>query len=270
MHVLALAAIALAGCAYCLAAWRSWRALGGQGAPDAPEAMPPGPAHGGEALLGIAVAAHSLAVVAAFADRTHPEILDCVLGAWAAMAAALFIRSAAGGSIRALLALPMGGAALLIAGAGLAAPPVHTHTGSAVTILHAVCMSAYLAAVLVAGAGGLLYLLAARQLRTATVRGFRLPALPTLDRLTERGLAVAAALLLAGVATGGIALHATHSGSVIQPTILIALVNLAVLVAVLLGRITRRLAHRTLAGAAVVCVLLGGGELVSLLVTTHG
>jgi hypothetical protein len=266
MHLLAVILIASAGAAYCAAGWRGWRSLGAPEPEAAAEAKPSARAH---PLLWAGFACHSLALAVALVMAGEPGLLDAILGAWAAVAAALFASSLRSGGL-ALLALPIGCAALLIAGAAIAGPTAPPKVVGAITILHAACMSAYVAAVLVAGSAGILYLAASRQLKSASARGFRMPALPTLDRLTERSLIATTALLMAGVATGGVALGRAGGAHLFDPTIATALVALGVLVLVHAARLAHRLGQRAQAGAAVVCLVLGAAEVVSLLVGSHG
>ncbi len=269
MHLLAVCLVALAGTFYCLAAWQGWRSTASPasaaGSLEAgglePQRRPP--------LLWLGFSAHTLALVSALFDPRQGAFLDVMIGMWAATAALAFaarVRSPGG---RTLLALPLGCAALLVAVVALVRPEQPVYVGGAITVLHAACMAGYVAGVLVAGSSGVLYLVASRQLKHATPRAFRLPALPTLDSLTERSLILATALLMAGVATGGVVMQRVPGSSLAEPTIAIALLNLVVLVAVLAARLVHRLGQRALAAAAVLCLLLGLAELVSLLATPH-
>src|SRR5204862_209152 len=78
-----------------------------------------------------------------------------------------------------------------------------------------------------------MYLTAVRQLKSPSPRTLRLPSLPLLERLTERSLVVATALLMGGLATGGAAMQLSRSISLAQPSIILALMTMALLVLVL-------------------------------------
>jgi hypothetical protein len=139
-----------------------------------------------------------------------------------------------------------------------------------ITVLHIAFMAAYLGAIFIAGSAAGLYVIAARQLKTASRRAFRLPELPTLERVADRGLVIATALLMGGVATGGAAMELAHGLALTNPTIIIGLVNLALLVAVLAARATHRLYRRGLAYATIACMIVSAVGFLSLQVTVHG
>jgi hypothetical protein len=261
MHLLAVVLVAAAGVTYCFAAWQRWRTLAAPGE-DSSRRVP---------ALWLGFALHTAAVAVACGDPAQRDFLYAVLGVWAAIAALLFAARFIAGPSRGLLALPIGCMALLVAMASLATRPEHPpRGGGAITWLHAGFMVGYLGAVLAAGSSGALYLIASRQLKSASARAFRLPALPALERLTQRSLIVATALLMAGVATGGAAMEQVPGSSLAQPTIAIALANLALQVAVLAVFAAHRMSHRGLARAAAWCMALGGVELISLQVSMHG
>jgi len=259
MHAVAVLLIAASGSAYCLAAWKRWRALGA----PAEEQGPP-------TLVWLGFAALTLALVLAFCDPQARDFLYVVLGIWAGVAALLFASRFIAGPSRGLLVLPIGAAALLVAVTSLV--PAHEQVRSvrAITLLHAGFMSAYLAALLVAGSAGVLFIISARQLKSASPRAFRLPALPALGRITERAVILATAFLMAGVATGGVAMQQAPGAHLTQPSILLALVNLAALVALLAARAVNRLGSRGQAAAAAWCLIIGCLELVGILVAPHG
>jgi ABC-type uncharacterized transport system permease subunit len=262
MHALAVVLVAAAGVAYCLAAAMRWRALGRVGDP---------PARGGGVALWTGFALHSAALVIACLDRSERDLFYAALGSWSAIAALLYFSRFAAGASRGLLALPVGCAALLVAVAALAVHPERQpRTGGAISWLHIGLMTGYLATVLAAGSAGMLYLLAAGQLKSASARALRLPALPSLERLTERALVASTALLMAGIATGGAVMEQQPNASLAQPTVAIALLNLAMQVTVLAVRASGRIRRRTLASAATVCMALGVVELISLMVAPHG
>jgi hypothetical protein len=261
MHLLAVILVAAAGAAYCLAFFQRWRSLGRPGE-DASRRSP---------MLWIGLALHAAAVAAACGDRDDRDFLYAVLGAWAGIAAALFASRFIAGPSRGLLALPVGCMALLVAMTALAVHPEHPpRGGGAIAWLHAGFMTAYLGAVLAAGSTAALYLVAARQLKSASRRALKLPQLPGLERLTERALIVATAMLMAGVATGGAVMEQVPGSSLAQPTIAIALVNLVLLLVVLAAHAAGRLSRRGLARAAAWCMAMGAVELISLQVSRHG
>jgi hypothetical protein len=263
MHALAVLLIALAGALYCLAAWQRWRSLAGPrtDADDASQHQAP--------LLWLGFALHSASLVAALIDRSARDFCYVVLGVWAGIAALLFASRFIAGPSRGLLVLPIGCAALLVAMASVAGHPQRGGGHGAIGLVHAGFMSGYLAALLVAGSSGILYLIASRQLKSASTRAFRLPALPEIGRLTERSVVVSTAMLMAGVATGGAAMEQAGAIHLAQPAIAIALINLAVLVLVLGARAAHRLGQRGQARAATLCLALGGVELVAILVAPH-
>ncbi len=262
MHQLAVILVACAGIGYCAAAVQRWRLIGRSGE-IAQSRLP---------ALWLGFAAHTAGLVIAFCIRPlDRDLLYAILGVWAGVASLLFATRYIAGPSRGLLALPVGCMALLVAMTSQAGgEQLHAEGGGAIGIVHGGFMAAYLAAVLVAGATAGLYVIAARQLRSASVRALKLPELPTLERLTERSLIVATALLMGGVATGGAAMEHAHGFSLAHPTTLIALVSLGIMVLVLAVHAAQRLSRRGFAIATIGCMALGASSLLSLLVTAHG
>jgi hypothetical protein len=259
MHVLAVILIACSGAAYCLASLQRWRAL----ARPAEESGRPTLMWAGFFLL-------SAALVLALCDPSARDFLYVVLGVWAGFSALLFASRFIADPSRGLLVLPIGAAALVVAMASIAAPPERLRSGSAISLVHGGFMSVYLAALLVAGSAGVLYIISARQLKSASPRAFRLPALPALDRLISRAVVVATAALMAGVATAGVAMQQAPGARLTQPAILLGLVNLALLVLLLAARLGHRIGQRGQAAGAAWCLILGFIELGWVLVARHG
>ncbi len=265
MHIIALIALVLAGGVYCLAAVRRWRGLGAA----------PGVATVGVGwLLGLGFGGLTLALVASLLENGPHDFAYAVLGIWSAMAALHFALGFIAGPTRVLLVLPVGCMAILLAMAGLVRPhAVEQSSAHAMVVLHSVCMATHLAVALVAGGAGGLYLLAVRQLKRASQRAFRLPALPLLELITERSLIIATALLMAGLATGGAAIASSHSISLTHPSIIIAFMNLLLLVALFALRFSHRLANRIgrrgLALVAVQTMVLSAMSTIGLQVVVH-
>lgn len=262
MHALAVILLAAAGLAYCGAAALRWRALRTPG--DGPRTN--------SWLVAAGLILHSAGVGLSLIDNNHQPFLFGAVAAWAAVACVVFIsRFIAVPSTR-LLVLPIGGVALLVAGAGIAAPPgVGEGGGGWITGLHLAFMATHLAATLVAGAAGALWLVAVRQLKSATVGSFRLPNLPILERLSERALVVATALLIGGLATGGAAMRlGGGTFSLTHPTVLLALATMVVMTIALGLRAAERLNRRGIATAAIACMVLGALSLISLVPGRHG
>jgi hypothetical protein len=273
MRLSAIVLVALAGLAYCAAAWARWRALARSPGEPVAGGGPGAPTHD-TPWFWLGLGAHSLALILALCQPSDRDFAYVVLAAWAAVAALAFARGFMSGPSRNLLALPVGAMALLIAMVAAAsnasepAPPGPV-TG-AVTILHIGFMIAYLAAAVVAGTAGGMYLVVARQLKTASQRVFALPALPTLERINERALIVATALLLGGLATGGAAIASAPRFSITHPTAILGLVTMAVLIAIFALRLAGRLNGSRLATAAVGSMVLGFLGFISLEIVAHG
>lgn len=262
MHQLTILLVACAGLAYCASALQRWRLIGRSGEATSSRIS----------ALWLGFAVHSAALALAFCTQPQDrDLLYAILGVWAGVASLVFATRYIAGPSRGLLALPVGCMALLIAMTSLAGGEQIRQQGSGwIGIVHGGFMAAYLAAILVAGAIAGLYVIAARQLRSASVRALKLPELPTLERLTERSLIVATALLMGGVATGGAAMEHARGFSLAHPTTLIALVSLGIMVLVLASHAAGRFSRRAFAIATIGCMALGASSLLSLLVNAHG
>jgi hypothetical protein len=262
VHYLSIVLVALAGCCFCAAAALRWRLMGRVDAPQ--------PKHIWPMWMGMTLLTASL--VLSLCDQAEADYSYGVLGVWAGVASLLFVSRYLAVPSRGVLALPIGGMALLVAMAGLAGPGAHAPApgGHWISKVHALFMALQLAAIVLSGAAGGLYLVAARQLKSPTVRALRLPSLPLLERLTERSLVVATALLLVGLATGGAALQLARSISLAHPTILLSLATMAVLVATLALKAAGSINRRGVAVAAVAAMALAALGAVSQLVSTHG
>ncbi len=266
MHTLALVALFIAGAAYCAAAGRRWRGLG-----SAAGTVVVGVGW----LLGLGYGALTVALIASLLEHGPHDFAYAVLGVWSATAALHFALGFLAGPTRVLLVLPIGCLAILLAMAGLAEPhAVSQNSAHAIVILHSVCMATHLAVALVAGGAGGLYLVAVRQLKRASPRAFRLPALPLLEVVTERALIIATALLMAGLATGGAAIESAQAGSraisLAHPSVVIAFLSLALLIGLFALRLTNRLGRRGLALVAVQTMVLAGLSAIGLQVVAHG
>lgn len=261
IHFLAIGLTGLAGLGYLHAAWSQWQRLR-----DA--AMPAG----GDGRWWTAFAMQSAALLVCLLDDGHRSFAYGALAAWAGVAAVMFAGRFLNAPTRLLLALPLGAVALLIAVAGtasLGAPP-EDGAGTWISRVHAGFMAAHLAAVLVAGAAGSLYLIAAARLKSADPRATRLPALPVLERLLERGMVWGAALLIGGLALGGAAIRVSQTFQLLHPTALLGLVEVCLLVAVLAMHRARYLSRRALAMGALACLVIALVGTISLVVLAHG
>ncbi len=265
VHTFALVCLVCAGVAYCAAAVSRWLGLGAA-------AGVPGPRLGW--LLGVGFAALTAGLVASLLESGPHDVAYAVLGCWATAAALHFALGFLTAPTRVLLILPVGCLALLLALAGLARggeTPVGASSLRAIVILHSVCMASHLAVALVAGGAGGLYLIAVRQLKRASARAFRLPPLPLLERVCERGLVIATALLMAGLATGGAAIgHGSNPINLTHPALVIAFLSLALLVLLFALRLAGRLNRRGLALVAVQTMALAILSALALQVVAHG
>jgi hypothetical protein len=262
VHQLALFSLAIAGFAYCAAAVRRWSGLVAEPGTSAPLVG---------WLLGLGFGALTVALVSSLLEGGSRDFAYAVLGGWAATAALHFALGFLAAPTRGLLVLPVGCLALLLALAGLAEPaPVSEASSRAVVILHSVCMAVHLAVALVAGGAGGLYLLAVRQLKRASPRAFRLPPLPLLERVSERALVIAMALLMAGLATGGAAITASHAIRLSHPSVVIAFVSLTLLVVMFALRLAGHVGRRGMALLAVQTMVLAALSAVGLQVVAHG
>jgi hypothetical protein len=263
VHFAAIVLIAAAGCCYCAAALLRWRLMGKADAPQPGYLWP----------MWAGMALHTASLVLSLLDTGEQDFAYGVLGVWAGVASLLFVSRYLAVPSRGVLALPVGGMALLVAMAELTGP-VHLPPAGApthwISIVHGVFMALHLAVMALAGAAGGLWLVAARQLKSPSVRALRLPNLPLLERLCERSLVVGTALLLGGLATGGAAMQLSRSISLAHPTIVLALVTMALLVMTLALRAANALSRRGIAVAAVAAMALAALGSVSQLVARHG
>lgn len=261
IRLAAVGLTAAAGLGYLLAARIQWRRLR-----EATDAADDG------RWWWIAFAAQSAALAVSLLDPGHRAFAYGALAAWAGVAAVLFAGRFLNAPSRLLFALPLGAVALLIAVAGtasLGAPP-EDGTGSWISRVHIGFMAANLAAIVVAGAAGGLYVLAAARLKSADPRATRLPTLPVLERLIERGLIWGTALLIGGLATGGAAMRVSQTFRLVHPTALLGLAGFVLLVTVLALHRTHRLSRRSLALAAVACLAVAVLGTLSQIVIAHG
>jgi hypothetical protein len=264
MHAVALILLVLSGLCCAAAGILRWRLL------DREEAEPRSSASG---FLWLGLLLLTGCLVASLIDGQHLRFLYGAVAAWATVACAVFLAGFLATPTPALLSLPVGGMALLVALlAGLETPagPLADEL-SWIKVVHVLFVASFSAALLLAAAAGGLYLIAARQLKAGTPRSLRLPNLPTLARVNEISLIVAVALLLGGVSTGGAAMRLRPEFTVLSPVPVMALLDLLLLTALLAGHSLRRLAARALASASLGMVLMLAATVVVLFVDqAHG
>ena len=261
MHQISLVCLALAGACYIAAAIQRWRGLR------------TGVIHRLSWPMVLGFTALTGGLAASLAEDGSRDFAFGVLGVWSAMAGTLFAAGWISGPTRGLLALPVGCLAILLAMLGLTNPAQTEESGTGtrlVTLVHAGCMAAHLAASLVAGGAGGIYLLAVRSLKQTPVLGLRLPPLPVLEILIERSLVIAAGLLMAGLAAGGAAMQVGTKVSFWHPAILLSLAAMVLMTVALGLRLSGRLNRRGLALVAVQTMILSGLSTLALQVLTHG
>lgn len=263
MHHLVIILLALAGGGFCLSAVLRWQSLA------RPEASPSSywwPLWTAFACLTVAT------TLAIFSSHEPRDLGYGALAVWAGIASLLFISRWSAMPSNSLLVLPIGAVALMVATAGATGVTRPIPDGGPVPwiiLVHAGFMTLHVGAMLVAGSGGGLYLLASAQLKRPSPRALRLPNLPVLERLTDRAFLVATALLLGGLATGGAAMH--HNPiNLSHPTAILGIVTLAVLTAILTLRGIYRLGRRGMAIAAVMAMIIAVLSALSQVVLAHG
>lgn len=262
IHPAAIALTGGAGLIYLLAARAQWRRLRDQAASSGDDGR----------WWWIAFAVQSVALLVSLLDAGHRSFAYGALAAWAGVAAAMFAGRFLSAPSRLLFALPLGAVALLISVAGIASLGAPPEDGSATWIsrLHAAFMAAHLAAIVVSGAAGGLYLVVTARLKSADARATSLPALPVLERLLERGLLWGTALLLGGLAIGGAAIRISQSFQLLHPTALLGLVEFALLVAILAMHRTRSLTRREVAIGVIACLSMALLGTLSQVIIAHG
>lgn len=263
MHLTAVILLAAAGLCYCAAAVVRWLLTASSDERRPAHLLP----------LWIGLTLHSVALVLSLLDDGQRGFSYGVLAVWAAVASLFFVSRYLASPSRTILVLPMGGMALLVAMAALTSPGQRVEPVAEmawIVRLHVGFMAAHLAMMLMAGAAGGLYLLAAAQLKSPSPRALRLPSLPRLERLTERGLVIATALLLGGLATGGAAMQLARSISLTQPSIVLAMITMVLLLVTLSLRATGVLTRRGAAHAALACMLIAALGAFSQVVKAHG
>jgi hypothetical protein len=262
VHLTAIILVAAAGICYVVAALLRWRQMAVSDERHSAHFIP----------LWLGLTLHSISLVLSLLNPGQRDFAYGVLAVWAAVAGLFFVSRYLASPSRTILVLPVGGMALLVAMAELAsgdAPPASEGTSWIVRV-HVAFMALHLAVMLLSGAAGGMYLTAVRQLKSPSPRALRLPSLPLLERLTERGLVIATALLMGGLATGGAAMQLKRTISLAQPSIVLALMTMALLVLVLALRSTGRLNRRGVALGAVGAMLIAALGAISQLLVTHG
>ncbi|MFM2092028.1 MAG: hypothetical protein RLZZ127_2517 [Planctomycetota bacterium] len=260
MHALAVALVAVAGVAWCLAGWWRWREIraGAEGGRSA-------------AALWAGVVALTCGVVASAADGGHRDLLYGALGLWSGMAALLFVVRFLARPSAWLLALPAGGVALLLAVAGLLGGTPDPGTGLGVLVgMHVAFQLAHLGAMVVAAGAAALWLMASGALKRAEAWALRLPSLPLLERITDRFLVAATALLTGGLATGGVAVGSSPGFSLLQPAVVCAVATMGLLMLGLGFRVARRMGRRGLCGIALLAAASTALGVAGLVAGTHG
>jgi hypothetical protein len=262
VYTTALILVALAGLCYCVAALLRWRQM----AQADDQRLAPILLYGGLSL-------HSVSLILSILSDGHETFAYGVLAVWAAVASILFASKYLAAPSRTILVLPVGGMALLVAMASLAGSKVRVvapHDMLWITQIHAAFMAMHLAVILLAGSAGGMYLTASRQLKSSSPRALRLPRLPVLEKLTERALVIATALLLGGLATGGAAMQLARTINLAQPSIIFALLTMILLVLALALRAAGQLNRRGMALTAVFSMLIAALGAASQLVGRHG
>lgn len=260
LYVIAVVLTAGAGAAFLWAACRQWLRLS--------RAMPA--SDGRWWWIGLALQSAGLAI--SLIDQGHRSFAYGALAGWSTVAAMIFASRFLAAPARLLLALPLGAVVLLVAIAGTASigTPPEDGAGSWISRLHAGFMAAHLAAVAAAGAAAGLYLLSAGRLKAGDPRATRLPSLPVLERLVERGLIWGTALLTGGLATGGAAIRVSQTFQLLHPTALLGLAEILLLATVLGLHRANRLSRRALSLAAVACLSVAVIGTLSQVVIAHG
>jgi ABC-type uncharacterized transport system permease subunit len=262
VHLTAIILIAAAGLCYVAAAVLRWRQMAVSDERRSAHLIP----------LWLGLTLHSVSLVLSLVNPGQRDFAYAVLGVWAAVASLFFVSRYLASPSRTILVLPVGGMALLVAMAELASGDNAPTTGATswITRVHVGFMVLHLAVILLSGAAGGMYLTAVRQLKSSSPRALRLPSLPLLERLTERTLVIATALLMGGLATGGAAMQLTRSISLAQPSIVLALITMVLLVLVLALRSSGHLNRRGIALGAVAAMLVAALGSISQLVVAHG
>jgi ABC-type uncharacterized transport system permease subunit len=262
VHLTAIILVAAAGLCYVAAALVRWRQMALSDERRSAHLIP----------LWLGLGLHSVSLVLSLINPGQRDFAYGVLAVWAAVAGLFFVSRYLASPSRTILVLPVGGMALLVAMAELASGEGTSSTDATpwITRVHVAFMALHLAVMLLSGAAGGMYLTAVRQLKSPSPRALRLPSLPLLERLTERSLVVGTALLMGGLATGGAAMQLSRSISLAQPSIVLALITMALLVLILALRSTGHLNRRGVALGAVWSMLIAALGAVSQLVVTHG
>ena len=262
MHLTAIILVAAAGVCYVIAALVRWRQMAVSDDRRSAHLIP----------LWLGLGLHTVSLVLSLVNPGQRDFAYGVLAVWAAVAGLFFVSRYLASPSRTILVLPVGGMALLVAMAELASGESPPSSGATpwITRVHVAFMALHLAVMLVSGAAGGMYLTAVRQLKSPSPRALRLPSLPLLERLTERSLVIATALLMGGLATGSAAMQLSRNVSLGKPSIVLALMTMAVLVLILALRSTGHLNRRGVALGAVWAMLIAALGAVSQLVGTHG
>ncbi len=262
MHLTAIILIAAAGLCYVAAAVLRWRQMAVSDERRSAHLIP----------LWLGLALHTVSLVLSLLDPAQRDFAYAVLAVWAAVASMFFVSRYLTSPSRTILVLPVGGMALLVAMAELASgkDQPSTDVTSGITRFHVGLMILHIGVMLLSGAAGGMYLTAVRQLKASSSRALRLPSLPLLERLTERSLVIGTALLMGGLATGGAAMQLKPTMTLAQPSIVLALITMVLLVLVLALRATGRLNRRGVALGAVGAMVIAALGLISQMMGAHG
>ena len=246
LHYLALTLVTLAGLCFCLAAIIRLRRL---------QSGHRSNGHGWIWPVWTGITFLTVGFVISLIEGQHERFRFGVMSSLAAIASLFFASRFLTLPSRGLLALPVGGMALLVAMSGLTEthrvaaqdPAIEPESMPFSLLVHIIIMCGHLAAMLFAGAVGGLYLVTSRKLKTSLDVALQLPSLSTLERLCEKSLIVATALLIGGLVTGGAAMLKTNSISLLSLPVLSAMLSMAVLVIILAARLTGKLNRSHLA-----------------------
>lgn len=265
MHNSAIAIMILAGLCFAGAGLLRWRNLGRR------EEV--GETGGTWILLWVGMVLLSVTVVVALLDAQHLRFLYAVVAIWSAVAVALFLTAYLRLRTPALLLLPVAGMAMLVSMVAGFEQPDKPLVEELVwmKVLHIFFMATYSTAMLLTAAAASLYLVVARQLKTAGSMALRLPALPLLGRLNEVTLVIGMALLIGGLATGGASMRLQEHFSLFQPVPMLAMANTLLLGSLLGVHAVRRLMPRALAvGSLATASLLALTIVVLFVDQAHG
>ena len=228
------------------------------------------------AAMWVGIIAHSAALACALVEGQHREFTYAVVGSWAGIASMFFLLRFLHLRSRDVLLLPAAGVVLLVVlatGAGHLTDVRHgsDDTRNWVTWLHIGFMSLHFAAMIVAVSASGIWYSTRRKLKRVGPGVLELPSLPRIERLIEWGLIVAAALMIGGLSTGGVAISSSPDFQLTHPTPILGILEMVILVALLAANLTGHMRPRVFARGAIVVFILSATSLVSVVVSSpHG